>query len=181
MDHSVSTPELVRPWRTATLVATAIAGLELVLLIVAGMVLLGKSLAPQVRSAAADHARAAKQKPVATKTRTAHAAKPDRPPRAAAELPRAKTGVLVLNGNGVQGAAAQTASLVRSRGYPVKAVGNAPRSGYPKTIVEYRPGFAGEAKRFAHDFGLGVVAPLDGMKPARLRGARIVVILGASR
>ena len=51
VDHPVSSAELVRPWRTATMVATAVAGLELVLLVVAGIVLLGKSMAPDVHAA----------------------------------------------------------------------------------------------------------------------------------
>jgi hypothetical protein len=45
----------------------------------------------------------------------------------------------------------------------------------------YRPGFTGEARRFARDLNLGLVSPLDGMKPAQLHGAQIVMILGASR
>ena len=52
MDHSAPSFELVRPWRTATLVATTIAGLELVLLIVFGIILLGRSLGPHVQAAA---------------------------------------------------------------------------------------------------------------------------------
>jgi hypothetical protein len=178
VEHSVPQPELVRPWRTATLVATAIAGLELVLLIVAGIVLLGKSLAPRVH-AAAQH-RALAPKAAATKPPPA-AAKTRRPPHVVAKLSRAQTKVFVLNGNGVQGAAAEAASLVEARGYRVKEVANAPHSGYAKTIVMYRPGFAGEAKRFARDLNLGLVEPLDGMKPAQLHGAQIVVILGAAR
>ena len=87
----------------------------------------------------------------------------------------------MLNGNGVAGAAAEAATLARARGYPVKEVGNAPRTGYPKTMVEYRPGFAGEARRFARDLNLRLVAPLDGMKPSRLHGAKIILILGAER
>ena len=96
-------------------------------------------------------------------------------------LSRARTNVLVLNGNGVQGAAAQAASLVESRGYHVRKVGNAPHAAYAKTIVMYRPGFAREAKRFARDLNLGLVEPLDGMTTPQLRGAQIAVILGASR
>jgi hypothetical protein len=169
-------PELVRPWRTATLVATSIAAIELVLLIVGGMVLLGKSLAPSGH--AATHATVA---PKAASVRKEAPPKPHKPARAVAKLPRSKTHVIVLNGNGVSGAAAQEASLVEARGYRIKKVGNAPRSGYAKTIVMYRPGFTGEARRFARDLNLGLVSPLDGMKPAQLHGAQIVMILGASR
>ena len=183
MDHPVplpaAGPELVHPWRIATLVATAVAGLELVLLIVFGMILLGRSLAPHVHSAAAAHAvvtpKAAAPAPVAARS------KPHRPAPAVAKLSRAQTGVLVLNGTGVTGAAAQAAALVKARGYLVKDVGNAPRTGYPTSRVMYRPGFEAEAKRFAKDMSLGRVGPLDGMTPAQLHGAPVVLLVGASR
>ncbi len=176
MDYPVAHAEAVRPWRTATLVASAIAALELVLLIVAGIVLLGKSLA------AHGHAGPAKAHP--GKTAAGHApaaATPHRVVRVVARLPRARTHVLVLNGNGVQGAAAQMASLVRARGYQVQGAANAPHAGYPTTLVMYRPGYAGEARRFGHDLNLQLVEPLDGMQPRQLHGAQIVVILGDSR
>ena len=89
--------------------------------------------------------------------------------------------MLVLNGNGVQGAAALAAQLAQARGYPVLDVGNATKTGYARTIVMYRPGFRSEALRFRHDLNLSVVAPLDGMKPAELKGAQLVEILGAAR
>jgi hypothetical protein len=177
VDHPASL-ELARPWRTATLVAIAIAALELVLLIGAGMILLGKSLAPGGH-ATAHRTAASKPKPVADRKEAG--AKPHRPARVAPKLSRAQTHVIVLNGNGLQGAASQEASVVQARGYRVAKVGNAPRLGYAKTLVMYRPGFAGEAQRFARELNLGLVEPLDGMKPAQLHGAQLVVILGASR
>ena len=166
MDHPLAPTELVRPWRIATLVLTVIAAIQLVLLIVAGIVLLGKQIAPHVHRAAAREAAA---KPA----KASH--------RAAPTLARAKTKVLVLNGNGVQGAAALAAQLAQARGYPVLDVGNALKTGYAHTIVMYRPGFRSEALRFRHDLSLSVVAPLDGMKPAELKGAQLVEILGAAR
>jgi hypothetical protein len=179
VDHpaSASSPELVRPWRTATLVATAIAGLELVLLVAAGIVLLGKSLAPQVHAAAVRKALA----PAPAVSHPAWAAKASRPARAVARLPRGRTQVIVLNGNGVQGAAADSASLAKARGYVVEKVGNAPRTGYARTIVMYRPGFRPEAIRFGHDLDVKAVSPLDGLTPAQLHGAHLVLILGSSR
>lgn len=178
MDHPAPSPQPVRPWRIATLVATAVAGLELVLLIVAAMILVGKSVAPHVHAAAAHEALA--PKPAATAT-PAPAEKPFRPPHVAAKLSRAQTGVLVLNGNGVQGAAAEAASLVKARGYLVKEVGNAPRTGFARSAVMYRPGFRPEAVRFARDLNVSFVEPLDGMKPRQLQGGHLVLILGASR
>jgi LytR cell envelope-related transcriptional attenuator len=181
VDHTVSAPELVRHWRTATIVATAIAVVELVLLIVGGVVLLGKTVAPHARAAAERHAKAAKRTPAAAASGPSRPAKARQPARVLPRLSRAQTSVIVLNGNGVQGAAGAEASLVRARGYRVRKVANAPHTGYAKSIVMYRPGYAGEARRFGRDLNLGLVTPLDGMTPRQLHGAQIVLILGASR
>lgn len=167
--------ELDRPWRTATIVAATVAGIELVLLLAAGSILLGRSLWPHVHSAAA---RAA----VETKHH-APAAEPARQRPAVAKLPRSKTGVLILNGNGVQGAAAEAATMVDARGYPVTATQNAPRTGYPTWRLMAAPGYAGEAVRFARDIDLprARVGPLDGMTVKQLHGAKLVLLLGISR
>ena len=180
MDLPLHQTELVRPWRRATLVATGIAAVELVLLIGAGLVLLGRQIAPHVhaaakREAAATTAAAVHATPTPVKT-TPHRAVP-----AHKVLARAKTRVLVLNGNGVSGAAAQAAALVQARGYATPAVGNATRTGYARTMVMYRPHYRAEALRFKRDLNLSVVAPLDGMTPRQLKGAHLVEILGASQ
>lgn len=167
--------ELVRPWRTATLVAALIAAVELALLIVAALILVGKSIAPHGASAATGPA-----KPAAV--RKGAVPKPHLAP-VVAHLPRSKVGVIVLNGNGVHGAAASASALVTARGYVVKQVGNARHTGYAAWRLMYGPGFAGEAKRFARDLGMSQrsVGPLDGMKPAQLHGAQLLLILGASK
>jgi hypothetical protein len=172
--------ELARPWRNATFIVTGIAALELVLLIGAGIVLLGRSIAPHVH-AAAERSAVATPKPAAHKPAAAAPAPKPKPAHDVIKLSRADTKVLVLNGNGVSGAAAQTASLVRARGYQVTEVGNAPKTGYARTIVMYRPHYRAEALRFRHDLNLSVVAPVDGMTPKELKGAHLVEILGASR
>jgi hypothetical protein len=174
--------DLIRPWRTATLVASCVAGVELVLLVVLGVVLLGRSVAPHVRAAAAKAAQAPKHhaEPASVrpaKQRRRHA------PHVARLLPRSKTSVLILNGNGINGAAAEAATIARSRGYAVSDTRNAPRTGYPTWRLMAAPGYAGEARRFARDMGLfqSRVGPLDGMTPRQLHGAKLVLILGASR
>ena len=86
--------------------------------------------------------------------------------------------VVVLNGNGRQGAAAVTASRVHGKGYRIGLVGNAPSHDYASSLVMYRRGFEGEARRLARDLGVKVVGPLDGMRPAQLDGAHAVLILG---
>ena len=177
MDHPAPSSEIARPWRTATLVATTIAGLELILLVAAGIVLLGKSLAPHVHAAAKRQALA----PAAAVVHAVGKPKPAHRARVVAELPRGKIRVLVLNGNGVPGAAAEAAALVTARGYAVKEVGNAQRTGYGRTIVMYRPGFRREGVRFGKDLNAGAVTPLDGIKVAQLHRAHLVLILGAAR
>jgi ABC-type Fe3+-hydroxamate transport system substrate-binding protein len=163
VEHAVPF-EAVRPWRTAAILASGVAALELLALIVAGTMLLGHSVASHGTRAAA--------KPAASKPATT---KPSRQ----AELPRAKTRVVVLNGNGEAGAAAAEASAIRARGYKIGAVGNAPRSSVGPTLVMYRPGFAAEAKRLARDTGISIVTALDGLQPSSLRRAQLVIVLGA--
>jgi hypothetical protein len=97
----------------------------------------------------------------------------------AAKRPRSRTVVLVLNGNGRTGAAAVAASSVRGKGYKIGAVGNAPRSDYARSLVMYRPGFAGEGMRLARDLRVKLVGPLDGMRARELGRAHAVYILGA--
>jgi hypothetical protein len=86
--------------------------------------------------------------------------------------------VLVLNGNGRSGAAGEAASVVQSIGYKVSATGNARRMNFPRSIVMFRPGFKGEAKRLAKDVRVTSVTPLDGMRASDLGGAQLVLIVG---
>ena len=164
MEHAVPF-EAVRPWRTAAILASGVAALELLALIVAGTVLLGRSVV--------GHGSRAATRPAAAKPA------PPKPARHAA-LPRAKTRVVVLNGNGEAGAAAAEATAIRARGYKIGAVGNAPHPSQGPTLVMYRPGFASEAHRLAHDTGIGVVAALDGLKPSSLQQAQLAIVLGSS-
>jgi hypothetical protein len=179
VDHPFASADLVRPWRTATLVATGIAAVELVLLIAAGLLLLGRQIAPHVHEAAAHEAAAKRERAATTHAPKHHAA--TRAQRPVVKLPRARTKVLILNGNGIEGAAARAAAIAKARGYPAPRVGNAPRTGYAHTIVLYAPRFRAEALRFKRDLHLSVVAPVDGMTPAERRGAHLVEILGAAR
>ena len=97
----------------------------------------------------------------------------------AAHLGRTKVTVLVLNGNGRQGAAAATASRVSRRGYKIGGVANAPSSDFTRSLVMYRRGFEGEGRRLARDLGIGIVGPLDGLRTSQLHGANAVVVVGA--
>ena len=163
MEFSAPVPPQVRPWRTATLVACGVAAFELVLLLIVAIALLSKPLSAQAKDAAL--------------SRELGGAVPSRPEPKQATLSRRETSVLVLNGNGIPGAAASEASRARARGYVVAGTGNAAQS-YGRTVVMYRPGRLPEAKRFAADIGVSLVGPLDGIKPRQLQGAHLVVVLG---
>jgi hypothetical protein len=172
VDHPLTSPDaLIRPWRTAAYVAGAIALFELLLLLLLGGGALVEAVSARVQVAAKEAARpeAVKPQPVAQR--------PGKP--AVAKTPRGKIAVIVLNGNGRTGAAAAAATRVKRRGYKIRAVGNAPRSDFARSLVMFRPGFAGEGRRFARDLGVRQVAPLDGMRLRDLRGAHVVYILGA--
>jgi hypothetical protein len=159
-------------WRSAAVVAILVATVELVLLVVAGVALLTRD--GSSATTAQRHTRTTTQpRPAAARRITTHRATPP-----AAKLARGKVHVVVLNGNGRPGAAAAAASRVRQHGYRIGLVGNAARMSYRRSIVMYRPGFEGEGRRLAHDLGVKLVGPLDGMRAAQLHGAQTVLILG---
>jgi hypothetical protein len=165
MEISAPAPrQLDQPWRTATLVAGGLAAFELVLLLIIGVALLSKPLSAHAKEAAVARA-------------TGIAKVSSRPEPKSATLSRGETSVFVLNGNGIAGAAAATASRMRARGYPLGATGNAAQS-YGRSVVMYRPGRLPEAKRLAADLGIRLVGPLDGIALRQLHGAQLVVVLG---
>jgi hypothetical protein len=129
---------------------------------------------------AAAKAKAAPKTARAKVAKTTHAKVAAKAPvHAAAKIPApVKTPVAVLNGGTSQGAAAATASKLRSYGYPVPLVGNAGRRDLPSAI-EYTPGLGPAARALARKIGpVSYVTPLDG--PARnLSGARLLVIIGS--
>jgi hypothetical protein len=159
------------PWRGAALIVGAIAAIELAALIGIGAV----HFAP--KHAAAEAAAVPAQP---------HHAQPvvraPRPAAAPAHALRARTSVrvLVLNGNRVQGAAATEAARLQSAGYRIAGAKNAQRHNYARSMVLYAPGWIREARRLAHDTGIRLVAPVDGLRPAALRGSQTVVILGTA-
>jgi hypothetical protein len=173
VDHPLPAPDaLVRPWRTAAYVAVAIAAFELLLLLLIGGGKLTGFVADRLELAA-------RQEVLAPQEQQARKPAAARKPASAAvaRRPRAKTVVLVLNGNGRTGAAATAASRVQRRGYKIGAVTNAPRR-VPRSIVMYRPGFAGEGRRLGRDLGVRLVTPLDGMRGGQLGRAHVVFIVG---
>jgi len=167
VEHSL--PQIQTPWRTATVVLSAVAALQFVILLVLAVVLLAEPVSERVTKAAEAKVLA----PVARKPAARPAATPGAP-----RLSRSETTVIILNGNGRAGAAATTAERVRRIGYSIGSVGNAPSTDHARSLVMYRPGNAAEGRRLARDLGIKVVGPLDGMKRSQLLGAHAAVILG---
>jgi hypothetical protein len=176
VDVPLTADALVRPWRRATLVASLIAAVELVGLLLLGFVLLAKPLSHALANRATAAAIPVVKKHTATTATTHGLVKA--PAVGKATHTRAQTGVLVLNGNGRSGVAHTAAASLQHLGYPVKGAGNAPRSDYATTVVMFRPGYAAEAHRLAHDMKTTVVGPLDGIATSSLHGAKLVLILG---
>jgi hypothetical protein len=180
-------PDREPRWRRAAIVAGGIATVELIALVVVALAFIAKPFAHSDGHAKARQSATTTTTTAATRndvdrdktTQTTTASRAGGK-HVAAQLPRTKTGVLVLNGNGRYGAAAEKATVVRSFRYPVVGTADASRRDYPRTIVMYRPGFKGEAQRFARDLGLGLAraVPLDGMRPSELGPAKVVLILG---
>ena len=166
MEHSLS--HVRSPWRTATLVASTVAAVELVALVVLGVVVLAKPISDHVRKAAEAQVLA----PVQQKPRPAEqVGKP--------KLTRAETSVIVLNGNGRAGAAAASADAVRRFGYTIGTVGNAPRSDFTRTLVMFRKGYRAEGVRLAKDLDVKIVGPLDGLRPSDMLGAHVALVVGS--
>jgi LytR cell envelope-related transcriptional attenuator len=170
MDHSTSLP---RPhsWRTTAVVAAAVAVFELALLVLIGLAFVGRAVSEDAS-------------PVrALKAQTPEAAATKAPAQSQAPVPRlerSQTSVMVLNGNGRAGAAAETADLIRTRHYVIAGTGDAPRTDFSRSIVMFRPGYRAEAVRLARDFRIKRVAPLDGLKLTDLQGAHIALVVGSS-
>jgi hypothetical protein len=153
-------------WRTATLVASALAAVELAALVAIGITVLGKSVAHRVQNAA-----------VAKVADTP--ATPKETPPGPAKLARGETGVLVLNGSGANGAAGTAADYLRASGYRITSVGNARvQSSSTRTLVMYRSGYRAEAARLGRDVHTKLVTPLDGMRRGALMGAQLVLVVG---
>jgi len=157
----------VSRWRTATIVATTLAVLELLALVAIGVTILGKSVAHEVRAAAVGKVAGA---PVHAQSSR---------PAGAPQLTRDETDVLVLNGGGGAGAAAAQADKLGGLGYMIGSVGNTAHQGRTRTLVMYRGSYRAEATRLAKDVGAKIVSPLDGMKPGDLMGAQLVLVVGS--
>ena len=147
-----------RRWRAATFVVCGIAAFQLLLLLIIFGGVFSKTSAADAKSPAAKHG--------------VGRAEPKHP-----RLARTETKVLVLNGNGITGAAAAESDSLRARGYRITDTGNTAQS-YGQSVVLYRPGRLAEAQRLATDEGIPLVGPLDGITTGQLHGAHLVIVLG---
>ena len=172
MDAPLPTPhEPVRPWQLATAVAAAIAAIELVLLIGGGVFLLARPISHAIQNEAR---RSIATRPTKPQQAVRHATAPPAKVR-----PRTQVRIMVFNGNGVNGAAGSTAAHLHGLGYPIAGTANASRQDYATSVVMYRPGFRAEGLRLAHEMGVNVIGPLDGIGGAALHGGDLAVIVGA--
>ena len=179
-DHAYARQETVEtPWRTAAVIAAAVAAVELFILVVIGVIFGAKLLTDSAEKAvisATTAAKAAETTPAASETTPKKTNGGSSTPTA--HLSRNKTSVVVLNGNGLPGAAAVAADRIRHFHYIIAATGNAPRTDFRRSLVMYRKGYEGEAIRLAHDLHVKRVTPLDGMKLHDLQGAHVALIIG---
>jgi hypothetical protein len=170
VDHAQHLPREF-PWKTAAVVVGVVAALELVALIGIG----ATRLAAPVRA----HAVAAAKHPATAAARPAvHPRIPKIPSHPL--RPRSKLSVLVLNGNGISGAAGSEATTLQTLGYGASRSANAPRHDYARSMVLFVPGYLKEARRLGHDAHVGIVSVLDGLPKSQLRGSQLVVVLGGS-
>jgi LytR cell envelope-related transcriptional attenuator len=173
MDHPA---EFVspQPWRAAAIVASGVAALELFALILLGLVFGAKLFSDK----AADATKAAvhQERPAATAGKESSGSSAHAGP--VKLLPRAQTSVIVLNGNGIPGAAAVSADHAHELRYIVTATGNAPRTDFQHSLVMFRPGYKAAATRLAKDMSVKRVTPLDGMQKGDLQGAQLALIIG---
>jgi LytR cell envelope-related transcriptional attenuator len=161
------------------MVAAAVAAVELFILIVVAVIFGAKLVTNHAEKATSPAAIRAIVQSETTKPAAATPAKGTTKAPAVANLPRSRTSIIVLNGNGTPGAAATVADRLSRFHYIVAATGNAPRSDFRRSVVMYRTAaFRGEALRLANDLHLRRVAPLDGMTRRDLQGAHLALIIG---
>jgi hypothetical protein len=94
--------------------------------------------------------------------------------------PRSRISVLVLNGNGITGAAGGAATDLLARGYRHAIPADASSLDYARSLVLFKPGWQREAERLARDARIPTVAPLDGRVAHEYATVPLVLILGAN-
>jgi hypothetical protein len=170
VEHSLQSP-LDLPadsWRRLSYLLGALAALEALVILVAGVVFLAKPFAHELKHVALNNFSSAEGK---TGPHT---------PAGKPKLVRDKVVVMVLNGNGINGAAGRNATRLRRLGYKIGTVGNAERTDYPRSLVLYRRGYRPEAVRLARDVHAKIAAPIDGIRTKQLGRAELAYVVGAN-
>jgi apolipoprotein N-acyltransferase len=168
--------EPLQPWRAAAMIATAIAAIELFLLLLIGFVVGGKAFGDKTEAATVAAIKRQVPQAAVTSSKDGKSAAQGKH-KEAALLPRGRTSVVVLNGNGIPGAASTTADQARNLHYVITATGNAP-STFSRSVVMFRPGYKPAAQRLAKDMSIKQVTPLDGITKGDLQGAQLAVVIG---
>ena len=177
MDHPIEY-EPIQPWRIAAMIATGIAAVELFILLLIGFLVGAKAFSDKTETATI--AAIKREVPQAAQThsdqqKSADASQKKEPPKV---LPRGRTSVVILNGNGIPGAAAVNADKAHSLHYVITATGNAPSTDFARSMVMFRPGLKPAAQRLAKDMGVKAAVPLDGITKSDLQGAQLALIIG---
>jgi len=178
MDHPVEY-EPLQPWRIAAMVATGIAAVELFILLLIGFLVGARAFSDKTETATI--AAIKREVPQAAQTQASEQQKPadaSQKKEAPKVLPRWRTSVVILNGNGIPGAAAVNADKAHSLHYVITATGNAPSTGFARSMVMFRPGLKTAAQRLAKDMGVKAVTPLDGITKSDLQCAQLALIIG---
>jgi LytR cell envelope-related transcriptional attenuator len=159
------------------MVATAIAAVELFILLLVGFVFGAKAFSDRTETATVAAIQREVPSAATSPAKSSESGAPAKP-KPSGPLPRGRTSVVVLNGNGIPGAAATSADRAHSLHYVITATGNAPRTDFQRSLVMFRPGFKAAALRLAKDMDVKRVTPLDGVTKGDLQGAQLALIIG---
>ena len=131
---------------------------------------------------------AAKPPTTTTQTSTGTTTAQPRPPGAETSIPetpaplpqqRSAYTVLVLNGSGVTGAAANLVPVVQRAGWATESPGNASTSDEKTSFVVYLPGNEDIADNLAKDLGIRRKLPKDGVEiPPEAPDVDVIVVIG---
>ena len=167
MDAPFLTPhDLVRPWRRATVVASAVAAVELVLLLGLGAMLVAKPLSHAIEHQAV----ASASRPAATVSAPPKKVQAGDPPHARARRQGAAAQPRADHGPERQRPGRRRrdqAGRLQHLGYKIAGTANARRQDYASSVVMYVAGFRAEGLRLGKDLGVKVVAPARRGRPQR--------------
>ena len=152
-----------------------LAGVALVVAVVAVIIVLstggssGSTHSPSATAPRSSHAR--------------HGSAPSHAGSAAAAAGAAQLHVDVLNSTEINGLAHRLATTLQEHGFQqAQAVTSRPAGSYSASVVEYAPGYSGEAENVARALGIetGSVRPMESVTQSLTPGASVVVVAAGS-